>query len=403
MLTLSIPPVGHEEHRWEAQADGMTGRRRLAAASGTYQSTLSARIAEYTPAAPSELVADVEEASLALARFDDYSRLRLGTESPSIGPMSSILLRTESASSSQIENLTVGASQLALAELQQSTSQHAKIVVGNVRAMEAALDLGNQLDHDAILTMQRVLVTDQPGSENYAGRYRDSLVWVGSSSISPIGASHIAPQPERVRPAMDDLIAFMRRKDLPPLLQATLAHAQFETIHPFADGNGRTGRAMVHALLRSNGIVSTTTAPISAGLLKQTESYFDALTAYREGEAGPIVERFVEASLFASSSGTQLVDDLHDEVESSREKLSGLRKNASSWQVLPHLIAHPVINARFLQRQLSLNEVTAQRALTQLVEHNVLQERSGLKRNRVYHHTGILGLLDTYAQQLRRG
>lgn len=316
--------------------------------------------------------------------------------------MSSILLRTESTSSSQIENLTVGASQLALAELEQNTSQNAKIVVGNVRAMEAALELADHLDHEAILTMQRVLVTNQQGSEDYAGVYRDSLVWVGSSSISPLGASHIAPQPQQVRPAMDDLVAFMRRVDLPPLLQAALAHAQFETIHPFADGNGRTGRALVHALLRAVGVVSKTTAPISAGLLKQTEQYFDALTAYRGGDAGPIVERFVEASMFAASSVTQLVDDLRAEVEAAGEKLSGLRKNASAWRVLPHLIAHPIINATFLQQRLDFNEVTAQRALAQLVEHGVVQQRSGLKRNRVYHHTGILAVLDTYAQQLRR-
>lgn len=402
MVSLPVPPVGHEEHDWEAQSDGMTGRRRLAAASGPYRSTLPAALAQYQPAVPAGLAADVDEATVALARFDDHARSRLGSESPTLGPMSSILLRTESASSSQIENLTVGARQLALADLDQSTSDNARTVIGNVRAMEAALQLSDRLDHDAILTMQHVLISAHRGSAAQTGRYRDSLVWVGSSAVSPIGASHIAPQAEHVPGAMNDLIAFMRRSDVPALLQAALAHAQFETIHPFTDGNGRTGRAVVHALLRAKRVVSNTTVPLSAGLLKQTPQYFDALTAYQQGEAAPIAERFVEAALFASASGSRLVDDVYAETETARDKLTGLRKNASAWSVIPHLVAHPVLDARFLMRHLGLNEVTAQRALAQLLERGVLEERSGFKRNRVYQHSGILRVLDAYAQQLHR-
>ena len=340
---------------------------------------------------------------MALSRFDHHAQKTLPNASTALGPMSSILLRTESASSSQIENLTAGARQLALAELEQSSSQNARIVMGNVHAMEAALQLADRLDEDAVLAMQRILVQEQPGSESYAGQYRDSLVWVGTSAVSPIGASHIAPQAERVAPAMQDLIEFMRRTDLPVLLQAALAHAQFETIHPFEDGNGRTGRALVHTLLKGKGLITTTTAPLSAGLLKRTSAYFDALTSFREGEAAPLVSCFVEAALFAASSGINLVDDLHAELAASADALAGLRPQATGWKVLPHLVAHPVINATYLRKQLKLNEVTAQRALRQLTEHGVLKERSGLKRNRVYQHPGILGVLDAYAQQLRRG
>ncbi|MEK8226418.1 Fic family protein [Oerskovia sp. M15] len=134
-----------------------------------------------------------------------------------------------------------GARQLALAEIDQSTSANAQTVVANVRAMEAALALADRLDETAILTMQHELLSGQRGWEQHAGRYRDGLVWVGTSSISPRGASHVAPQPELVAPAMRDLVDFMHRDDLPVLVQAAVAHAQFETIHPFVDGNGRTG------------------------------------------------------------------------------------------------------------------------------------------------------------------
>ncbi len=266
---------------------------------------------------------------MALSGFDHHAQKTLSTASAALGPMSSILLRTESASSSQIENLTACARQLALAELERSSSQNARIVRGNVHGMDVALQLADRLDEDAILAMQRILVQEQSGSEDYAGQCRDSLLRVGTSVLSPIGASHIAPQAEYIALVMQDLVEFMRRMDLPVLLQAALAHAQFETTHPFADDNGRTGRALIHALLKGKGLVTTTTAPLSAGLLKRTSAYFDSLTSFRDGEAGPLVFCFVEAALFAASSGTRLVNDLNAELAASAEELADLRPQAS--------------------------------------------------------------------------
>jgi Fic family protein len=400
---LVIDPVGHEERYWVADDNGMVSRGQLAAASGPYESTIPARIADYSPRLAPDLGAEVEEAAAALARFDAYARGRLGTDNPTLGPMSTILLRTESTSSSQIENLTVGARQLALAELDQSNSDNARVVVGNVRAMEAALALADRLDEDAILAMQAELLSRQRGWEEHAGSYRKGLVWVGATSVSPRGAQHVAPQAELVHEAMADLVRFMRRDDLPVLVQAAVAHAQFETIHPFGDGNGRTGRAIVHALLKAKGLVTHTTAPVSAGLLIETEEYFDALGAFREGDARPIVERFAAASRFAASSGSGLVDDLAGQVDASRLSLAGLRRQASAWKVLPCLVAQPVVNARFLADHLGMNDMTVQRALGQLTEAGVLEERTGLRRNRVWQHAGILQVLDAYAQRLRRG
>lgn len=399
-----VPPVGHETHYWNAEPDGMTSRARLAAASGDYDSTLTAPLASVNLTVPADLAADVEEATASLARFDVYAKATLGADSPMLGPMSSILLRTESTSSSQIENLTVGARQLALAEIDQSTSENARVVVANVRAMEAALALADRLDADAIATMQSVLLNAQRGWEDHAGRYRTGLVWVGTSAVSPRGAAHIAPQAEHVPAAIEDLVVFMRRDDLPILVQAAVAHAQFETIHPFADGNGRTGRALVHALLRAKGVLTSTTAPVSAGLLKDTDGYVQALTDYRAGDARPIIERFADASRFAASSGATLVDDLAAQLEHARQQMTvrKLRPQAAAWRVLPHLVAHPVVNAALLTDSLGLNDNTAQRALAQLTDAGVLEERTGHRRHRVWQHAGIIDTLDLYAQALRR-
>jgi Fic family protein len=207
----------------------------------------------------------------------------------------------------------------------------------------------------------------------------------------------------RVLIAMDDLVAFMRRDDMPVLVQAAIAHAQFETIHPFADGNGHTGRAIVQALLRSKGVLRSTTAPVSAGLLRDTEGYFRALGSFRAGDARPILEKFGDASRFAASSGTALVDELAAQVEWSRARMSGVRRDAGAWKVLPHLVAHPVVNATLLVERLGMNGMGAQSALGQLTHAGVLEERTGMRRNRVYQHAGIIEVLDVDAQRLRRG
>lgn len=289
-----------------------------------------------------------------------------------------------------------------MAEIGQAKSANAQVVTANVRTMEAALALSGQLDEDSILAMHHELLSGQPGWEQHAGRYRDQLVWVGSSAITPRGAAHVAPQPDLVPAAMADLIGFVQRRDIPVVAQVAIAHAQFETIHPFVDGNGRTGRALVHAMLAASGVLRSTTAPISAGLLRASERYFSALGDFRSGDAGPIIASFTSASLFAATSGAKLVDDLAAQIDHARELLSGLRKDAAGWTVLPHLISHPVINARLLIDQLGTNAVTAQRALDQLTRAGVLAERTGLRRNRVYQHDGILQVLDAYAHQLRR-
>lgn len=137
--------------------------------------------------------------------------------------------------------------------------------------------------------MHEALLSAQQGWGEYAGTYRTNLVWVGTDGYSPRGAAHVGPQPELIAGAMADLLEFIERDDLPVVAQCAIAHAQFETIHLFADGNGRCGRALVHAILRNKGLSRNTAPPVSAGLLRDTEDYFAALTLFREGDASPIV------------------------------------------------------------------------------------------------------------------
>lgn len=380
--------------------DGLASRSARARGSGPYAATLPAQLAgpePYSPALPSDLAADIADAENALATFDAHAIARLGADNPALGPMSAILLRTESASSSQIEDLTVGARQLALAEIDESRSGNARTVIANVRTMEAALRLADSLDLETVLALHAELLT---GTHD-AGRLRQQLVWVGRSGLSPLGAVHIAPEAEDVPWALADLVDFLARDDLPVLLHAAVAHAQFETIHPFTDGNGRTGRALVHAMLRGKGLL-TTTAPVSAGLLTELSAYTGALSAFRAGDARPIVEQFARAARYAAVTGTRLVDSLAAQLEADRARLVGVRPHALAWKVLPLLIGQPILSAAHLRETLSVSAMTAQRALAQLTELGVLQEATGRSRNRIWQHTGILTLLDDYAAEVRR-
>jgi fido (protein-threonine AMPylation protein) len=296
------PQLTYEEHRWVPSDPDAGSRRQQIAARGPYQAAMLEPVAgvEEIPLSR-DTRALVTEATAEIARFDT----EIGSE---IAPFAAILLRSESAASSKIENLTASARSIALAELGDTSKRNASIIVSNVRAMQAAIDLADHLDQDAILLMHAALLGEP--DPDIVGGWRNQQVWVGGSDHSPHGAAFVPPHHVWVPAAMDDLVAFLGREDIEPLAQAAVAHAQFETIHPFPDGNGRVGRALVHSLLRSKRTTRNVTVPVSAGLLTNLDSYFDALTEYRRGRPEPIVRLVAEASFSSIANSRALVSDL---------------------------------------------------------------------------------------------
>lgn len=399
---IAVEPVSHETFAWVPRAPQMYSRAEVERQTGPYEAAVTAPILHLSLQISSEDSADVEDATRQLVMFDDHAQRVLGTDNPALGPMTAILLRTESASSSQIEQLTTSAKQLALAEIDEGDKANALTVIGNVRAMEAALQLSDDISEDSILAMHTALLRHQTGLEHEAGRYRREQVWIGAGTAGPRTADFVAPHHDRIPDAIADVVGFIKREDLPVLAQVAIAHAQFETIHPFVDGNGRTGRAVAQSILRNKGLVASTAVPISAGLLVDTEQYFAALTAYRSGDAGPIIRQFAAASRIAATTGTRLVDDLVAQLQQSRARMSGLRSDATAWKILPKLVGQPAVNIRYLTGALGFGEMTALRALDSLVDREVLIESTGRGRNRVWQHRGILGVLDDYAARIRR-
>jgi Fic family protein len=300
-----------------------------------------------------------------------------------------------------IENLTAGAKAIALAELGSREKRNATEIVGNVSAMRAALDLADALDAEAILAMHAALMWHV--HPDIAGQWRTEQVWIGGTSFGPHQATFIPPHHAQVPDLIDDVVAFLRRTDLPLLVQAAIAHAQFETIHPFPDGNGRTGRALIHSLLRGRGLTRNVTVPVSAGLLTDTAGYFDALTAYRDGDVTPIVVRLADAAHEATANGRFLVDDLH-QIRASWNERIGARRGAAAWQLADLLVRQPVIDTSAVAAELGIASTNAIRVIRPLVDAGILTEFTGHKRNRLWQAREVLTALDDFAARAgRRG
>lgn len=387
----SLRPITYETVRWEPQhgRPAVGGR-----AFGSYRPAVPATVAGLTLDLPPAVLAEAEAAGREITRFD----AELGGE---VAPFAAVLLRSESAASSQIENLTASARAIAEAELPGvRAKRNAEMIVANTAAMQAALSLSDTVDAAAILAMHGALMATQP--RHTPGKFRTEAVWIGGGS-TPVGATFVGPRPELIPAAISDLIEFAQRTDIPAFPQIAVAHAQFETIHPFTDGNGRTGRALVQAMLRNKGLTRQLTVPVSAGLLDDTGAYFDALTSYREGDAAPIVECFSRASSRAIINCRLLVADLRDIRRQWTQKIVA-RSDSAVWKVADLLTRRPVVNAALLAAELGIDSTNAHRYLTPLTEAGILIETTNKVRNRIWRAPEVLAALDAFAERAgRRG
>lgn len=330
---------------------------------------------------------ELGEASQKLVRFD-------ARHSGAIGPLASLLLKSESAASSQIENLTSSARSVALAALGEASPSNARLIAKNARAMQAAISLAGRLDKAAIIEMHAALLDES--NPDATGAWRKQTVWIGGTGIGPHLADFVPPRAELVPAAMADLTKFMRRDDLPVLVQAAIAHAQFETIHPFIDGNGRTGRALLHAILKSKGLLENVTVPLSAGLLADTSRYFTSLTAYQQGNLEEIVLMVGEAAFRGITEAHWLLSAVEKLLAEWRENLVA-RQDALSRKVLEELPRQPVLGVSVVEQRFKTSNTAARRALEQLEAAGIIREFSGRKRSRLWVADQITDLLDQFA------
>jgi Fic family protein len=339
----------------------------------------------------------VSEAEEAVRALNDVAR-------PALAPLARLLLRTESIASSKIEGMQIGVRELARAEAKVEAGGNAGStafeILANIDAMELAVNEAAEAERFTvaeIIAIHHRLMKRAVGAERMAGKIRTSQNWIGGNDHNPCGADFVPPPPEEVPRLLDDLCTAINDDLLPPLVQAALVHAQFETIHPFADGNGRAGRALIHVVLRRRKAAPAYVPPISVVLATARDRYIEGLTEFRADRVAEWVEQFAAAARSAAKLASAYLGQVRILSTDWRSKLAGQptspRADAAAWKVIDILPAHPMITAPVAAAATGRSKPQIYEALRQLEAAGVLMPLSESQRNRSWEAVGLLDLL----------
>lgn len=329
-------------------------------------------------------------------------RLNEGAYS-ALAPLARLLLRTESIASSKVEGMEMDARALARAEARLDSGgrigQVTEEILANIDAMELAVRDAADAESfgiDHIRGIHAELMRRSPTSRN-AGEIRTVQNWIGGNDYNPCGADFVPPPPDLLGPLLDDLCVAINDQTLPPILQAALVHAQFETIHPFDDGNGRTGRALIHVVLRRRGLAPTYVPPISVILASDRDRYISGLTSFREEGPDRWIEQFAVAVARSAQLATSYIAAVRELTDRWRDMLRAAgnpRSDAAAWGLIDILPAHPVITTPVAVAATGRVKSVVHQAITRLEDAGVLLPLSGnARRNRSWEAVGLLDLI----------
>lgn len=404
-----------EQAHWESSIEsGVPRRERLSGPYGRY-------LPDSLEAHPITLT---NELARLLATAEQSVRALNGPGGEALASISRFLLRSEAIASSRIEGLAPSPQQVALAELgtQESVrgvSEQARLVANNMTVVRrATTDLveSDEISVQQIVDLHAALLPDQPHHHGL----RTVQNWIGGSTWHPIGADFVPPPHEQVPDLMADLVDYLNGAAHSPLVQAAMVHAQFETIHPFTDGNGRVGRALIHTVLARRGITSTAVLPVSLVLATLQQQYVDGLTSYRHDTdpAEPSamdgvrrwIEVFVNAAITAAEQSAELVTRISelrtdwDQRVADYRAEQGLRANpradSATARLLVMLPEAAVATAGTLTQILGVSYPAATAALEELRGAGVLDSKKIERNATAYLATEILDLITATERKL---
>jgi Fic family protein len=347
-----------------------------------------------------EAVAAISDASKAIQHLENAPP-RVET----VAAVARNLMRSESAASSRIEGVLISHKRLARAEFEEDKGgrdPRAAEVLGNVRAMYQAIELGAAPKRFTIADIEEIHRTLLRFTEDaeIAGVVRDKQNWIGGNDFNPIGATYVPPPPEEVRDLLEDLCDFIARDDLAPLAQAAIVHAQFENIHPFVDGNGRTGRALIYAVLQRRGEIQTYVPPISLVLAAQPKAYVGGLGAFSQGDVSLWCARFAKAGMTAAQYAEQMADEIAEKQDEWLGRLGQPRKDSAVRQLVSVLPAHPVIDVPVGQKLTGKSHVAVGQALKRLEDAGVVRRLHEKRWGRVWECDELLDLIGRFEKGL---
>ncbi len=395
------------EEKWAPDLSRPGPRRARQAAH--IQAYVSAPIRDLDLRLSQQTLAAVADAEVRVAAAQAHAD-RIG-----VSTIAGQLMRSEAIASSQMEGIaTPGHRALARALMNAqdgrgSPTGPAAATMANVAAVRgayerAAASSGPLLPEDIKQTHAAIAQSDR-WLQQHAGQIRDSQNWIGFDSATPVGAEFVPPPPRLVDELLADLCAFCSRTDVSPMLQATVAHAQFETIHPFADGNGRVGRTLIGEILCRGRLVRDVIAPTSLVLAGRREAYVAGLTSWRFDDDGPDrwITLIAEAVERAAAGSMQLADQVADLKRTWEHATAHRRADATARALIPLLPAHPMITADMAAQLLGRSYESGRAAVQQLEDDGVLAQVTIGKRNRAYETVGLFALVDDLEHELSAG
>jgi Fic family protein len=382
---------------WKADMGAYGGHKARQAFS--FEAFVPEPIADQDFVLKADIAAVVSEAESAVQELNQYP--------PAFGSFEALarsLLRSESVASSRIEGLELSHRRLAKAAFASTKGLDvtAESVLGNMRAMEAAVKLGSgtkRLTADHIVDLHRLLM-EGTRDESMAGVVRTKQNWIGGAADSPRSAEFIPPPPEFVHELLVDLATFLDRQDLSPVVQAAIAHAQFETIHPFADGNGRVGRCLIHVVLRRRGVAPRYVPPISLVLATNARAYVGGLTDYRKGLLDEWIGIFAAATRTAAVEAQSFADRVTAHQERWRVQATQPRASSSADKLIALLPAYPIVDLNLARQLLGVSAPAAWGALQRLESAGVLHQITVGRRNRAYEAVGLFDVVNRFEREL---
>ncbi len=358
------------------------------------------------------VAADVADAERAIQRLDVEAATLMDTEA-----LARLLLRAEAVASSHIEGLEIGGRRLLRAEAARelgvaAEDVTAEEVLGNIEAMRWAVTTlagAKAVTVDGILEVHRRLL-EGTRLEEFGGKIREEQNWIGGSSHNPCSATFVPPPPEEVGRLLEDLCSFCNEDQLPPVAQAAIAHAQFETIHPFVDGNGRTGRALIHVILRRRGLAPHVLPPVSLVLATWAKDYVNGLTATRyvgSADSRAAVEglnRWI--GTFAAACGRAVGDAIAFEERIRgiqgrwRKALGSVRRNSAADLLIAALPGVPIFTVTSAAELIGRSFERTNQAIAKLEAAGVIRPITVGRRNRAFEARTVIDAFADLERQL---
>lgn len=394
---------------WEPDPAGTTRAQRRG---GTYRYYVPTPLADLDLSIGSDVAGDVTRAEVAIRELNSRAKALASTEG-----VARLLLRAEAVSSSYIEGLQLGARRLLRAEFamgrerESATDRVAVEIIGNINAMQDALAVASSEESvtvETILELHRRLAEGTP-LERWGGVVRESQNWVGGSGFSPLTAVYVPPAPEYVGPGLEDLAWYCNQAIDPAVLQAAIVHAQFVTIHPFADGNGRCGRALIHLILRRRGVAPRLIPPISLVLARNTKGYIAGLTSYRSVDdsdrenmkgINEWLSYFAGVCLEACSAAEEYESESATLIAEWRSALGTLREGSAALLLLDELIGRPVFDVVSMVEATGRSRKAVSDAVDRLLAAGIVSQTAAQRRNRVFEVPQVIDRLADLERRL---